>query len=222
MCGRFVFDPTTNFYERFRIRNRVSELTPRYNVAPGQLMPIVIRKSPNQVMLMKWGLIPHWAKDEKIGYKMINARLETLGEKPSFKNSLKTKRCLVPASGFYEWKSSKKNKIPYYIHIAHEPLFAFAGLYDVWRNQNDEDVYSFTIITRDATLQMAAIHDRMPVILEHGSEDKWLKPELTDSGEILNLLNLRQENDALEIYEVSTLVNKPQNDSKDLVQPVDK
>src|SRR3989344_516811 len=132
MCGRFVFTPggKSAFTTRFDIENDI-EVEDRYNIAPGSMVPVVTRHSPNQVVLMRWGLIPHWAKDPKIGYKMINARLETVKEKPSYRSSLKSKRCLVPASGFYEWQKEKGGKVPHYIHMKEEPLFAFAGLYDV-------------------------------------------------------------------------------------------
>ena len=128
MCGRYVLDPTDKFYNRFQIENRLDELGPRYNIAPTQIVPVVISKSPNRVMLMKWGLIPHWAKDPKIGYKMINARIETLKEKPSFRDALINRRCIIPASGFYEWKETKDGNSPYYIHSKDNPLIGFAGL----------------------------------------------------------------------------------------------
>jgi putative SOS response-associated peptidase YedK len=115
MCGRFTFQPAEDFYERFHISNRLDSLMPRYNIAPGQMVPVIITNSPRQVVRMRWGLIPHWAKDEKTAYKMINARVETLTQKPAFRGLLSHNRCLVPASGFYEWKGEGRDKNPYYI-----------------------------------------------------------------------------------------------------------
>ena len=116
MCGRFTFQPSEAMYERFQIVNRLDGLVARYNIAPGQMVPVVIAQSPHHIRLMRWGLIPHWAKDDKIGYKMINARVETLAQKPAFRSLLAANRCLVPAGGFYEWQGHGRDKMPYYIH----------------------------------------------------------------------------------------------------------
>jgi putative SOS response-associated peptidase YedK len=115
MCGRFTFQPTEAFHERFGISNRLDALTARYNIAPGQMVPVIIANSPRQIVLMRWGLIPHWAKDDKTAYKMINARVETLTQRPAFRGLLSHHRCLVPASGFYEWQGEGREKTPYYI-----------------------------------------------------------------------------------------------------------
>jgi putative SOS response-associated peptidase YedK len=127
---------------------------------------VIISQSPNQVMLMRWGLIPHWAKEEKTSYKMINARVETLSQRPAFRGLLAANRCLVPASGYYEWKGDGRDKTPYYIHPNAHAYVAFAGLYDVWAKPDGEELYTFTILTKDADEFMAHLHDRMPVILE--------------------------------------------------------
>jgi putative SOS response-associated peptidase YedK len=169
---------------------------------------------------MRWGLIPHWAKDQKIGYKMINARIETLKEKPSYRGSLKSKRCLVPASGYYEWHETKEGKVPYYIHEKDEPLFGFAGLYDEWKDEKGNDIYSFTIITTDANRFMSKIHHRMPVILSETTEDKWLDKELLDSDKALALLEHSKPD--LDAYEVSKAVNRPANDSSYIIKPLKK
>lgn len=116
MCGRFTFQPTEAVYARFHISDRLDALTARYNIAPGQMVPVIIANSPRQVVLMRWGLIPHWAKDEKTAYKMINARVETLTQRPAFRSLLSHKRALVPACGFYEWQGEGREKTPYYIH----------------------------------------------------------------------------------------------------------
>jgi putative SOS response-associated peptidase YedK len=219
MCGRFSFQPTEAFYKRFQITNRLDGLVARYNIAPGQMVPVIISQNPNQVMLMRWGLIPHWAKDEKTAYKMINARVETLTQRPAFRSLLAARRCLVPASGFYEWKAEGRSKTPYYIHSKSAEFVAFAGLYDVWPTPNGEELYSFTIITKDADVVMARLHNRMPVILAREQESAWLDPQLTDPMHVLAILNALANVD-LDTYPVSRMVNKPSVDSKELIQPV--
>jgi putative SOS response-associated peptidase YedK len=124
MCGRYTFQPTEAFYRRFNIANRLDGLVARYNIAPGQMVPVIIAQSSNRVMLMRWGLIPHWAKDEQTAYKMINARVETLTQRPAFRSLLATNRCLVPASGFYEWKQERKGNP--LLHLPQEqPILCF-------------------------------------------------------------------------------------------------
>jgi len=131
--------------------------------------------------MMRWGLISHWAKDESIGYKMINARAETITEKPSYRGLIRSKRCIVPASGFYEWQDTGgKGKQPYYIHADAGEYLPFAGLYDIWKIPEGMEIYSFTIITTQPTVNLQAIHNRMPVILEPDAEDVWLNPDVTD------------------------------------------
>jgi putative SOS response-associated peptidase YedK len=216
MCGRFTLEPTAKFYERFHIENRLDSLTPRYNIAPGQQVPVVISKSPNRVLMMQWGLIPSWAKDPKISYKMINARIETIAEKPSYRNSLKNKRCLIPASGFYEWEKLETGKVPHYIYLKKQPVFGFAGLYDIWKNEIGEDIYSFTIITSPPNKLMEKFHDRMPVILYPEHEDRWLNKEITDPNDALMFLKPTKDSE-MEEHVVSTEVNKPGNDSVNLI-----
>jgi putative SOS response-associated peptidase YedK len=156
MCGRFTLDPTTKFYERFKVSKRL-DLTARYNIAPSQDVPVIIRNSPNRIVMMRWGLIPHWAKDESIGYKMNNARAETITEKPAYRGLLRSKRCIVPASGFYEWQATgDKGKQPYYIHADAGEYLPFAGLYDIWENPEGREIYSFTIITTQPTVNLQA------------------------------------------------------------------
>src|SRR2546428_259634 len=208
MCGRFTFQATEEFYERFRIVNRLDSLVARYNIAPGQMVPVIISHSPNQVMLMRWGLIPHWAKAEKTAYKMINARVETLTQRSAFRGLLTTNRCLVPASGFYEWKAEARGKTPYYIHPKSHRFVAFAGLYDVWITPDGEELYTFTIITKDADEFLAWLHNRMPVILERELEDAWLNKEITSAREVLGLLE-RSVGVTLTTYPVPRMVNKP-------------
>jgi putative SOS response-associated peptidase YedK len=219
MCGRYTFQPTEEFYRRFNIANRLDGLVARYNIAPSQLVPVIISQRPNHVMLMRWGLIPHWAKEEKTTYKMINARMETLTQRPAFRSLLATNRCMIPASGYYEWKAEARGKTPYYIHPTRHEFFAFAGLYDVWTNPDGEDLYTFTIITKDADGLVAQLHNRMPVILDRDLEDAWLNTEITSTHEVLDIL-ARSVGDTIDAYPVSRLVNKPSVDSKALIQRV--
>lgn len=218
MCGRYTIQPTKEFYQRFQIINRLDGLVARYNIAPGQMVPVIISQPPHQVMLMRWGLIPHWAKDAQTAYKMINARVETLTQRPAFRSLLAANRCLVPASGFYEWKAEGREKTPYYIHARGAEFFAFAGLYDVWITPDGEALYTFTIITKDADEVMARLHHRMPVILERDLEETWLDKEITNPREVLAILE-RSAGIGLDAYPVSRMVNKPSVDSELLIQP---
>jgi putative SOS response-associated peptidase YedK len=217
MCGRYTFQPTEAFYRRFNIANRLDGLVARYNIAPGQLVPVIISQSPNQVVLMRWGLVPHWAKEEKTAYKMINARVETLAQRPAFRSLLAAHRCMIPASGYFEWRAEARGKTPYYIHPTSHEFFAFAGLYDVWTRPDGEVLHTFTIITKDADEFMAQLHNRMPVILARDLEDAWLDKEITSAREVLDILE-KSAGVTLDAYPVSRLVNRPNVDSKDLIQ----
>jgi putative SOS response-associated peptidase YedK len=220
MCGRFTLEPTATFYERFQITNRLDALIPRYNIAPGQMVPVVIAHSPNQVVLMRWGLIPHWAKDQKTAYKMINARIETLTQRPAYRGLLATHRCLVPSSGYYEWRAEERGKTPYYIHPAHGSFVAFAGLYDTWTNEEGEGLRTFTIVTRDADEYMARLHNRMPMVLAQQDEQAWLDPHLTTPAQAVDIL-ARSTGVPLDAYPVSRMVNKPSIDGKELIRPIE-
>jgi len=217
MCGRFAFSATEKFYERFDVKNKL-DLKPRYNIAPGQEVPVVLCEEENRAKLMKWGLIPHWAKDAKIGYKMINARSESVSEKPSFRTPLRTKRCLVPANGFYEWDKKGLEKIPYFITLKDESLFGLACLYDIWQDEQGKDIFSFTILTAPANRLIAKIHDRMPVIIKKPLEGLWLDKKLTDEKKLIKMLE-PYDSDAMQAYQVSKTVNKAVSDSKDLIKP---
>jgi putative SOS response-associated peptidase YedK len=219
MCGRFTFQPTEAFYGRFQIVNRLDGLVARYNIAPGQMVPVIIANSPRQIMLMRWGLIPHWAKEEKTAYKMINARMETLTQRPAFRSLLTANRCMIPASGYYEWKAEARGKTPYYIQPTSHEFFAFAGLYDVWTNPDGEEIHTFTIITKDADGLVAQLHNRMPVILDRDLEDAWLDTEITSTSDVLGILE-RSAGVILDAYPVSRMVNKPSVDGKELIQPM--
>lgn len=176
MCGRFTF--ASEFHELLSTWELIDpgwSWGPRYNVAPGQLIPVIMGSGDDrQIELLKWGLVPIWAKDPSTGYKMINARSESVFEKPAFKRLILRKRCLIPADGLYEWQRTDNGKVPYRIVLTDRKLFAFAGLYDVWRTPSGQDMGTCTILTTAPNELMAKIHDRMPVILDRDQEDIWL------------------------------------------------
>ena len=217
MCGRFArYDDEKDLVERFNFTNPSGILfEKRFNIAPTQTVPVIVLENDNHVIkLMRWGLVPFWAKDSTIGNRLINARAETISEKASFKTPLKKNRCLVPASGFYEWKKDErtKTKIPIYFRLKNEEPFAFAGIWDDWKKPEGDRLLTFTIITTMSNELMKPIHDRMPVILHRTDESKWLDPELIDLDSLVTLL-IPYPSDLMKAYEVSTIVNSPKNDS---------
>ncbi len=221
MCGRYaiVLVGDGTLQRRFSIEELLDDPAPRFNVAPTQTLPVITRNSPNRVEMMRWGLIPSWAKDAGIGSKMINARAETVAEKPAFRRSLRSRRCLVPASGFFEWKRDGESKTPHFIHLPDEPLFAFAGLYDVWRDPDGRTVQSYTVLTTQPNELMAEIHNRMPVILRREDEDEWLDPANTEPEHLLPLLRPYPAHD-MAAYPVSRMVNSPMNDAPHVLERV--
>jgi putative SOS response-associated peptidase YedK len=211
MCGRYVLDPATPaFQARFNLDEIVSgTFDPNWNGAPTQHTPVIInRDGKHHPGLMQWGLVPPWAKDPKIGQKMINAREETVMEKTSFKRPLQSRRALIPATGFYEWKKDGARKTPYFIHLKDEELFAFAGLYERWHAPDGGVLQTYAIITTDANEVTAPIHNRMPVILPRDAEDVWLQEGPLDPPEIEQLLRPYPAKQ-MEAYPVSTNVNRP-------------
>jgi putative SOS response-associated peptidase YedK len=218
MCGRFVFTPggKATFTTRFDIENDV-EVEERYNIAPGAMVPVVTRQSPNQAVLMRWGLIPFWAKDPRIGYALINARAETVAQKPAFRKPLRIQRCIVPTNGFYEWRKGPDGSEPFFIHRKDGTLMGFAGLYDVWKDAEGHPIRSFTIITTTPNAVVAPIHDRMPAILREDQEDRWLDPKTQDPAMLLPLLS-PYEGKTLEAYSVSKAVNKASIDEPSLIR----
>lgn len=181
MCGRYRLDIRPDFADRFMLESFPVGLQSNYNMAPGTEHPVIIRNSPNHIHTMLWGLIPRWSLDGKPG--VINARVETLTEKPMFAPLLKHNRCIVPATGFYEWKKSGGARVPYYFQLPEEQYFSFASLYSVWINKGGKEIYSYTIITTSANNVMQPIHDRMPVILQKEDEQRWL--EKTEDGKMM-------------------------------------
>lgn len=220
MCGRFTIGEIKDLMTRFSIDSPVADMPrPRYNLAPTQDAPIVVRSSPNRLVMMRWGLVPFWAKDLKIGSRMINARAESVAQRPAFRASLKERRCLVPTTGFYEWKAAD-GKVPYLARVRDDRLFAMAGLYDRWRDPSSgSEVLSFTIITTVANELMSPIHDRMPVILSREDEESWLTPGPLGEGERERMFRPYPP-DRMEAYPVSKRVNDISNDSEELVRPL--
>lgn len=225
MCGRFTqINEEDEYEERFNFSNPAGiRIRKRFNIAPSQDVPIVVVEQDSRLLKsMRWGLVPFWAKEPSIGYRMINARAETIAEKASFKNPLRKKRCLVPASGFYEWIKTRRKatKTPLYFRLRTRAPFAFAGLWDEWSQPDGDRLLSFTIITTGPNELMKPIHDRMPVILNQRDEGMWLDPQLTDSDRLLPLLK-PYPSDQMETYEVSTIVNSPKNDVPECVKPLE-
>ena len=224
MCGRYEYHPHefSDLRIRFNLDKDVPEFKPSYNIAPGQQVPVIVREDGrNKVKLMRWGLVPSWAPDPSIGNRMINARCETLTEKPSFKQLLGTHRCLIPADGFYEWRREGRGKVPMRVVMKDRQLFTFAGLWDVWRGDPEGgELYTFTIITTNANALLRPIHNRMPVIIDRLATNHWL-----DSGDIssstLSILLQPLPSELMDAYEVSRLVNDPRNDSAACITPAD-
>ena len=220
MCGRFAIEiPSEILVEMFGLAEPPPVL-PRYNVAPTQQVP-VIRESAdgrNRLDHMHWGLIPSWAKDRSVGYKMINARSETITEKPSFRQAVRYRRCLVLASGFYEWRREGQAKLPHYLRIRDKSPMVFAGLWETWKSQEGESVESCTILTTAPNRLVEPVHDRMPVILHPDEYRTWLDRNITDPAGLSHLF-LPYPADLMEMWPVSPLVNSAKND---LVQLIDR
>ncbi|WP_019123730.1 SOS response-associated peptidase [Brevibacillus massiliensis] len=221
MCGRFsLFANPLDFMSEFEIDQLPFDWNPRYNIAPGQMIPAVIADGgKRRAGQLRWGLVPSWAKDEKIGYKMINARAETLQEKPAFRRLFEKKRCIIPADGFYEWKQLDKGKQPMRITLKDDGLFAFAGLFDTWTSPAGENVHSCTIITTKPNELVAEIHDRMPVILKKEDVGTWLDRERYDT-DLLQSLLVPYDAEQMMAYPVASTVNSPKNDLPECIEEV--
>ena len=222
MCGRFVFfSDLGEIAEELHAAGAAEPDGPRYNIAPTQTAPVVIDEGDGQkILMMKWGLIPSWAKDPAIGSKMINARAETLAEKPSYRAALKKRRCLVPANGFYEWQLlPTKKKQPLYITLGRQRFFTMAGLWESWKNPDGQSLQTFTIITIPSAVPVSRHHDRMPAILVGENRRLWLDGKLSphDLIEELSYDNRLP----LELTPVSPAVNSPSNDYPELLLPLD-
>lgn len=221
MCGRFAvlkkLEEIATYYNARLFGGE--EWSENYNVCPTQLVPVLVEEPDGrELRLMKWGLIPFWAKDKKIGNTMINARAETVKEKPGFRDSFKDKRCIVPASGFYEWQKLSTAKQPYYF-TPKEGLFSFAGLWSRWISPESVEVETFTIITTTANDVVKPIHDRMPVVLGHNSYSAWMAKS-TKANELQELL-APLASDKMGMVAVSQFVNKPKNCGPKCIEALD-
>lgn len=221
MCGRFALTASPEEIAQQFDLNTVSSLAPRFNIAPSQPVAAVrLNRDTGQreFVHFHWGLIPGWAKDPSIGYKMINARSETVAEKPSFRNALKYRRCLVPVSGFYEWQKVGKGKQPHFIHLTEQTLFAVAGLWEHWQSADGSEIESCTLLTTAANEMMRPLHDRMPVILHPDDYALWLDPQETKPDQLLPLFR-PFPSEQMTAYPVSTIVNSPFNEIPACIEP---
>lgn len=221
MCGRFTLtvDPA-DLQDAFAEFTFPSQFAPRFNIAPTQPILAIPNDARNTADFFVWGLIPSWARDPGIGQRLINARAETLGEKPSFRGGFKYKRCLILADGFYEWQArpGEKAKLPHFIFLKDRRPFAFAGLWDEWHAPDGGSLRSATIITTEPNELMAGLHNRMPVILDPADYAEWLDPAPRAPGSLQALLKPFPA-ERMSAYPVSTLVNAPANDRPELVVP---
>lgn len=224
MCGRYVlYADYATIIERFNIEASAvgeTDYSSSYNIAPSQkVLAVVSDGKKNRLGYLKWGLVPPWAKDQKIGSKMINARAETAAKKPSFRHAFKKKRCLVIADAFYEWQRTDNGKIPMLARLKSGRPFAFAGLWETWQSPEGEVVNSCTILTTEANGLMGAIHDRMPVILTLEGEKLWLDPAVQDPRILAGLLK-PFDAEEMEAFEVSDAVNSPVHNGPELIEKV--
>ena len=226
MCGRFTFalsieDIKRYISQRFDIFDiDQSLLAPRYNIAPSQQVVTLIHDG-NKYRLgtLKWGLVPPFAKNQKIGYSLINAKAETIASKPSFKPSFENRRCLILASGFYEWDPTGEGKLPHYFYVKDKPIITFAGIWSSYKLKNEEKLYTCAIITTTANDLMKDVHPRMPVILDGYSQQKWLVSDKSSDKELLDLL-VPYDSKAMGEYRVEKTVNNPFIDNSDLIKAI--
>lgn len=216
MCGRFNLVGPGNLHFRFATQNELPGLPPRYNIAPSQ--QVVIVTNQREMQLVRWGLLPHWAKEARFGGRTINARAESVATKPSYRGPFRYRRCLVPATGFYEWLATPEGKIPYLIRLKSGEVFGMAGLYDTWTDAEDNEVRTCAIITTEANELMAPIHNRMPVIIRPEDEALWLDAGVTDPEQLQPLL-VPYAAGVMVASPVSTALNRPASDSEDVLYP---
>lgn len=226
MCGRYGISVTKKelkdyLGEHYNI-DVLDEniIVPQYNIAPGQNVVSLINDGTKyRVGLLKWGFVPPWSKDESVGYKMINARSETIKEKPAFKKSFYQKRCVIIADGFFEWHRTTSTKTPYYFYLKNNSIFGFAGLYTVFLREDGTKVYTCAIITTKANSLMAGIHDRMPVILNEVNAKQWLSPSLSDLASLEKIL-VQYDPKEMAVHQVSSRVNKTSNNDLEIIKKI--
>jgi len=217
VCGRYtLIADLGDLAQRFEFDGADFSYDPGYNIAPTESVLTVKNVEGREAAFARWGLIPFWAKDPKIGARMINARAETVAEKPAFRNALKKRRCLVLADGYYEWQKTPVGKRPYRIILKSGEPFAMAGLWEIWKDPQGNVVPSCTIITTSANEFLSPIHNRMPVILPRESEEMWLDMDIAEANSLVSMLASSQDH-ALDAYDVSTLVNNARNDGPELM-----
>ncbi|MBW4555407.1 MAG: SOS response-associated peptidase [Trichormus sp. ATA11-4-KO1] len=222
MCGRFTLNQSAAALAEFFHIQQIPDLAAQYNIAPTQRVATVLHNPESgkrEFQQLRWGLIPSWAKDPSMGAKLINARAETVAEKPAFRSAFKHRRCLVLADGFYEWQRQNGKKQPFYFRLSDGQPFGFAGLWERWQTE-DEEITSCTILTTAANELLQSIHDRMPVILAPQDYDLWLNPQI-QTPEPLQQLLCPYPDQAMTAYPVSTWVNKPQNNSPECIVPLE-
>ncbi len=220
MCGRYTLTvPLSNLVDAFDVSPPEFEYGPRYNIAPTQLAPVVAQDARGwRLGLLQWGLVPSWAKDPSMGSRLINARSETVEEKPSFRSAFRRRRCLIPADGFFEWKKEDSQKRPFWIHDPGGEPFAFAGLWEKWEPKRGNPLYTYSILTREAVPEIRDIHPRMPVILPPSEWNLWTNTEA--DGEGLAELLREYRGPRLSSYPVSTRVNAARNDDPTCIEPI--
>ena len=220
MCGRYALWAINQLQQRFLIVDPMLGIRSRFNIAPSTENPVIVAaRGNNQIRIMQWGLVPHRAAGMTATNRPINARAESLREKPVFRDLVPAKRCIVPANGFYEWKKEGTRKVPFYFHLRDDPFCALAGLYDTWQDMSGETHLSYTIITTQANVLMASVHNRMPVILSHENEERWLSPGALSPDAMQEIL-VPCDPGAMEAHLVSSRVNSPVVDDERLILPV--
>ena len=222
MCGRYTLSQLPEAIAQTFGIQQVLDLQPQYNIAPTQIVAAILHNPESnrrELQQLRWGLIPSWAKDPGISVKMINARAETVAEKPSFRAAFKRRRCLVVADGFYEWQRQENKKQPFYFRLQDEQPFGFAGLWEQWQSPEGKEVASCTIVTTEANELMQSVHNRMPVILKPEDYDLWLNPQLQAPDTLQQLLQ-PYLSEAMTAYPVSTVVNSPKNNTPECIVPI--
>ncbi len=222
MCGRFTLRTPMETIASLFDGLRMPDAVPRYNIAPTQNVLCIRQPESDQMeaVQLRWGLVPFWSKDLKIGSRMINARGETVATKPAFRSAFKTRRCLVLADGFYEWKKIGKSKQPYYITQTNDQPFAMAGLWENWNSPDGESIQTCTVITTEANQTMQPLHDRMPVILKPDDYDFWIDRDFPGIEKLESLLRPCSE-DLLKTYAVNPIVNKATNEQPECIIPME-
>ncbi len=218
MCGRFVLTADGKTIQQHFNLDEIPQIEARYNIAPTQPVAVISNHKPKMMTHYRWGLIPSWSKDPSIGSKMINARSETAHEKPSFRTALKRRRCLIPANGFYEWSKTDHGKAPFFVHMKHQQLFAFAGLWETWASPEGDELRTCTILTSEPNDLLRNYHHRMAVILDPADYELWLSQQPLSTDELRPLM-LPFDESKMDVYEVSTMVNSVANDMPQLIEP---